>query len=564
MDNNDWIQNLKNARKSNSKAFDSLYNEIAKKKGGNPEGNFISESSPMFSFERSFNDVENAMRFAEIAEKLPAEQQVCVNHYYIDHMTVEQIADKLELSEITVKCRLTLASEKIRKELERFEKKEAAWNKLSETSQNFADLKSKKHGVSRSGIPNNESKQAASGSSIIGLSIAEIMALTPTEIGAASAGYSTGSDAFAVTPAGSVPITAVSGSAPFAAAPTAASFSGYNTFATVPAGAAPSANAPTGYSAAAIAAGTDAAAYGLPIKNPIKPNRGGNSLKTLLMAVLIAFAIIGAATAGLFLTNSWDKLLSFADSEPQTGALISVSNSPDDDSSQAMAGSDISSESADLPEQPQGAESTAETGQKGGGLTEQEQETAGIPEHEQEATELPEHETDGLPEHEADGLTEEGTNGLTGQEPADSLATEREPEPAVNPIPVVRTTRETENRREPTPEAVSESEQETGQESEHESSSETEQETEQDTGVLDGWIDLSEQNITSAQLADMIASGAIPQNAEYLFLDYNQITDISVLSGLTDLEVLYLQGNPIDEHQLEALKAALPDCSIYD
>lgn len=49
---------------------------------------------------------------------------------------------------------------------------------------------------------------------------------------------------------------------------------------------------------------------------------------------------------------------------------------------------------------------------------------------------------------------------------------------------------------------------------------------------------------------------------EQLDLEGNQIRDISPLKGLTKLEYLCLSGNPISETQIAELKRALPDTEI--
>jgi internalin A len=48
----------------------------------------------------------------------------------------------------------------------------------------------------------------------------------------------------------------------------------------------------------------------------------------------------------------------------------------------------------------------------------------------------------------------------------------------------------------------------------------------------------------------------------FLDLAGNQISDLSPLAGLTNLEVLGLSGNPFSEDQIEMLKKALPNCRI--
>ncbi|MDR2569837.1 MAG: hypothetical protein LBD23_06015 [Oscillospiraceae bacterium] len=52
-----------------------------------------------------------------------------------------------------------------------------------------------------------------------------------------------------------------------------------------------------------------------------------------------------------------------------------------------------------------------------------------------------------------------------------------------------------------------------------------------------------ERNITDEQLAEMVTSGEIPPNSQSLNLEGNQISDLSPLSGLTELNTLFLHNN---------------------
>ena len=60
-------------------------------------------------------------------------------------------------------------------------------------------------------------------------------------------------------------------------------------------------------------------------------------------------------------------------------------------------------------------------------------------------------------------------------------------------------------------------------------------------------IDLAEMGVTDEQLAQMIANGEIPADVTHLLLWGNQISDISPLSGLTNLRVLTVAGNQIND-----------------
>jgi internalin A len=60
-------------------------------------------------------------------------------------------------------------------------------------------------------------------------------------------------------------------------------------------------------------------------------------------------------------------------------------------------------------------------------------------------------------------------------------------------------------------------------------------------------IHLRDSNITDEILVEMVTNGEIPQNVTRLWLDNNLITDINVLSGLTDLQYLGLSFNQITD-----------------
>ena len=49
---------------------------------------------------------------------------------------------------------------------------------------------------------------------------------------------------------------------------------------------------------------------------------------------------------------------------------------------------------------------------------------------------------------------------------------------------------------------------------------------------------------------------------ESLDLSDNKITDVSALHSLTNLKQLWLGGNNLSDDQIDALRAALPDCYI--
>jgi Leucine-rich repeat (LRR) protein len=60
-------------------------------------------------------------------------------------------------------------------------------------------------------------------------------------------------------------------------------------------------------------------------------------------------------------------------------------------------------------------------------------------------------------------------------------------------------------------------------------------------------INLSQRGITNEQLGKMVASGEIPHNVTHLRLSFNQISDITPLSELTNLRGVWLTGNQISD-----------------
>jgi Leucine-rich repeat (LRR) protein len=60
-------------------------------------------------------------------------------------------------------------------------------------------------------------------------------------------------------------------------------------------------------------------------------------------------------------------------------------------------------------------------------------------------------------------------------------------------------------------------------------------------------IDLSRRGINNTRLTEMVASGEIPANVTSLNLFENQISDISSLSGLTNLRYLNLNENQVSD-----------------
>jgi hypothetical protein len=76
--------------------------------------------------------------------------------------------------------------------------------------------------------------------------------------------------------------------------------------------------------------------------------------------------------------------------------------------------------------------------------------------------------------------------------------------------------------------------------------------------------DFSNQNITDEILAEMVEDGTIPHDIEVLYLTENLIRDVTPLKSLKNLDLLYLEGNPIILGDLQGLQNALPKWKPWD
>ncbi|MCL1822608.1 MAG: sigma-70 family RNA polymerase sigma factor [Oscillospiraceae bacterium] len=85
---------------------------------------FFEESDPLLVPEKALDNAETVKLITDIIDNLPLPQRVCVYYYYYEHLTIAQIAENLGANESTVKNRLALAREKIRKAIESLEKKD--------------------------------------------------------------------------------------------------------------------------------------------------------------------------------------------------------------------------------------------------------------------------------------------------------------------------------------------------------------------------------------------------------------------------------------------------------
>ncbi|MCL2633847.1 MAG: sigma-70 family RNA polymerase sigma factor [Oscillospiraceae bacterium] len=88
------------------------------------QSEFFEESDPLLVPEKSLDNAETVKIITDIIDGLPLPQRLCVYYYYYEHLTIAQIAENLETNESTVKNRLALAREKIRKAIETLEKRE--------------------------------------------------------------------------------------------------------------------------------------------------------------------------------------------------------------------------------------------------------------------------------------------------------------------------------------------------------------------------------------------------------------------------------------------------------
>jgi RNA polymerase sigma-70 factor (ECF subfamily) len=88
------------------------------------QSEFIEETDPLLVPKKAFDKAETARIIIEIIDQLPLPQRVCVYYYYYERLTIAQIAENLAVNESTVKNRLALARDKIRKAIEEIEKED--------------------------------------------------------------------------------------------------------------------------------------------------------------------------------------------------------------------------------------------------------------------------------------------------------------------------------------------------------------------------------------------------------------------------------------------------------
>ena len=84
----------------------------------------IVDDDPLNLPDKAIDDEATRKIIIDVIDALPDGQRVCILYYYYSQLTIAQIADILEISEGTVKSRLSAARAKIRAALEEKEKKE--------------------------------------------------------------------------------------------------------------------------------------------------------------------------------------------------------------------------------------------------------------------------------------------------------------------------------------------------------------------------------------------------------------------------------------------------------
>ena len=82
-----------------------------------------------------------------------------------------------------------------------------------------------------------------------------------------------------------------------------------------------------------------------------------------------------------------------------------------------------------------------------------------------------------------------------------------------------------------------------------------------DISILCGLTNLNSLTLQNNQIKDVSVLSELT-NLRYLDISNNQISDVYALSGLVNLNTLIIYGNPISQDQVDALRAALPDCNI--
>lgn len=82
-----------------------------------------------------------------------------------------------------------------------------------------------------------------------------------------------------------------------------------------------------------------------------------------------------------------------------------------------------------------------------------------------------------------------------------------------------------------------------------------------DISRVSGFTNVKHMDLSKNQISSVSALSTLT-SLESLDLSDNKITDVSALHSLTNLKQLWLGGNNLSDDQIDALRAALPDCYI--
>lgn len=83
-----------------------------------------------------------------------------------------------------------------------------------------------------------------------------------------------------------------------------------------------------------------------------------------------------------------------------------------------------------------------------------------------------------------------------------------------------------------------------------------------DISALAQCTELTDLSLDNCGVQDLTALAGLT-HLRYLSLSGNHISDVTPLFGLGSLETLYLEGNALTPAQIDALRAALPNCAIF-
>lgn len=78
-----------------------------------------------------------------------------------------------------------------------------------------------------------------------------------------------------------------------------------------------------------------------------------------------------------------------------------------------------------------------------------------------------------------------------------------------------------------------------------------------------GLADLENLPLTGTAARDLTLLSNLA-NLTYVELDPHQISDVSALANLKNLETLWIRGKPVGDEELARLNLALPNCKIVN